>query len=158
MTNREHTEAPAPRGMEAVDLQALREKQLEHRERERAIFRGQETLALNTIYEEAWEGRNKASRVISAVSEELLARKVKAIFPTATLIVLFEDTSHDTAHGHLESILDTNYEVLALGVSDAWHEADWSHELDEHVWDLFQLDREGFVTDPDGVRRRTIAI
>lgn len=144
--------APEPKVMPAAATQALHDRQAEKRNARRAMFSDKTVEDVLEMNEDAWKARSASTEVVVAATEELLARTVLQHFPTAVLVTLYEDVSHDAPHGHLERIEDVNGHVLILGTSDTWHDLSWSQEVDEYVWDLHHLDRDGFVL--DGNRRR----
>lgn len=153
-----HEHAPAPRRLPGHAVQALHDSQAEKRASRRVMFAGQHVDAVLEMNEDAWRARSAATDVVVAATEELLARLVADHFPTAVAIVLYEDTSHDAPHGHLEKIVDADGHTLILGTSDQWHDLAWAQEADEYVWDLHHLDRDGFVYEEHNRRRRHIPI
>lgn len=144
--------APEPRAIPVEAAKALHDHQAEKRNARRAMFAGQALDAVLEMNEDAWKARSAATDVVVAATEELLARLIATHIPEAAEIVLYEDTSHDAPHGHLEQIIDANGHVVMHGTSDHWHDLPWAQEADEYVWDIHHLDRDGFVY--DGTRRR----
>jgi hypothetical protein len=102
---------------------------------------------LADLHEQAWKMRRAATEQIIALTEETLARIVADHLPTAAMVVLYEDTSHDAPHGHVLHVLDADGHVLIEGTGDLWHDSAWTDEVDELVFDLHHLDREGFRTE-----------
>jgi hypothetical protein len=149
--------AAPPRVLPAPALQALHEAQARTREQQRELLAGLTHEELQDLYEQNWKIRTDSSNAIVTASEELLARAVTAELPAAAMVVLYEDTSHDAPHGHVHSVLDITGDVLISGTSDAWHDAEWTEEVDEFVWDIHQLDRAGFRTE-GSMRVRRIPI
>jgi len=133
-------------------VHALHNHQAEKRAARRAMFASKGIDDVLDMNEDAWKARSASTDVIVAATEELLARMIVEHFPEAASIVLYEDTSHDAPHGHLERILDADGNVIMLGTSNEWHDFAWAQEADEYIWDLHHLDRDGFVA--DGQRRR----
>jgi hypothetical protein len=152
-----HEHAPSPRSMPAEAVHSLHDYQAEKRAARRAMFASKDIDDIVEFNEDAWKARTSATDVIVAVTEELIARLVLEHFPKAHAIVLYEDTSHDAPHGHLEKIVDVEGNVLILGSSDEWHDFAWAQEADEYIWDLHHLDRDGFVFE-EQKRRRHIPI
>lgn len=148
----EHEHAPSPRSMPAEAVHALHNHQAEKRAARRAMFASKGVDDVLDMNEDAWKARSAATDVVVAATEELLARLICEHFPTAVSIVLYEDTSHDAPHGHLEQIIDADGHVIMLGTSNEWHDFAWAQEADEYVWDLHHLDRDGFIF--EGQRRR----
>lgn len=144
--------------MDPADFSALQRHQDADRARARHGMAEQTDTDIRALYEDAWAARHEVTRVIIATTEELLARHIKAVFPEAASVVLYEDVSHDAPHGHVHSVRDAAGDVIIEGTSDAWHDAEWSGDIDEFVWDLFHLDRDGFLADAHGLRVRTIAL
>lgn len=89
--------------------------------------------------DEAWAKRHAATVELS----DLIVSKIKTLvleqFPQAGKIVLYEDHSHDHPHAHLAYIATRSGDVLIEGAGDDWHEADYSHEIDELIWDLYHV-------------------
>lgn len=147
-----HEHAPSPRVMPAEAVHALHNHQAEKRATRRAMFASKGLEDVLEMNEDAWKARSASTDVIVAATEELLARLISEHFPQAASIVLYEDTSHDAPHGHLERVLDADDNVIILGTSNEWHDFAWAQEADEYIWDLHHLDRDGFVS--EGQRRR----
>lgn len=147
-----HSHAPSPRTLPSDTVKALHDHQAEKRAARRAMFSGKPVDDVLEMNEDAWKARTAATDVVVAATEELLARLIVDHFPTASAAILYEDTSHDAPHGHLEKIVDGEGRVVMLGTSDEWHDLPWAQEADEYIWDLHHLDRDGFTH--DGSRRR----
>jgi hypothetical protein len=110
-------------------------------------MRTQSDADVTAVYERAWTTRVKATEQVIAATEELLARAVGAAVPGAVEVVLYEDHSHDAPHGHVLHIADADGNPIMSGTGDDWHDASWTETVDEYVWDLHHLDREGFQTE-----------
>lgn len=147
----DHAHAPDPRVLPAEVTDALYAAQQAKLEQRRAPLASRPTSDIQAAYEQAWAARVEATSIIVSVTEELLARLVASHVPGAHEIVLYEDHSHDAPHGHVKHVLDADGNVLLEGTGDAWHDAGWTEDADEYVWDLHHLDRDGFI--PDGAQR-----
>lgn len=78
--------------------------------------------------------------------EESICRIIAKHIPEASIIVIVEDSSHDSPHGHIQHILDKEQNILADGGSDEWHDLDWTGEVNDLAWDLHYLASPLFVT------------
>lgn len=116
----------------------------------RGPYSGLSEDELAASYEEQWSVRRAATESIIALTEETIARLVELHVPDAAEVVLYEDHSHDAPHAHVRHIVDASGEVLIEANGDAWHDEDWTGEIDELVWDLYHLDRHGFVSGGHG--------
>jgi hypothetical protein len=82
--------------------------------------------------------------------EETIARIILEQFPTAVAVIVVEDSSHDDPHGHVGPIIDENGDCLLDGRTDAWHDLEWTSEVDDLAWDLHYLARPIFTEDKSG--------
>lgn len=103
-------------------------------------------------YEESWSHYTIAKQNVVIQTMDMLARTVHVQLPEAKFIVLYEDHSHDAPHGHIESFLDESGHTIDLG--EDWHDVPWGTEVDELVWDIYNLAKEHFVTSGD--KRRLV--
>jgi hypothetical protein len=138
----------------SVNPESQVRNEMDQRLASRQEYTDSSDAALQTVYEEAWEVRRSATEVVVTVTEEMVARAVRAQFPDADQIVLYEDHSHDAAHAHVLHVVDADGHVLIAGTGEEWHDADWSSDIDELVWDLYHLDRSGFLHEGDQRLRR----
>lgn len=104
-----------------------------------------------------WTERIANTKTIVALTEEQLSRIVLENIPEAVEIVLYEDRSHDAPHGHALHVVDASGKVLMEGTGDDWHDAGWTADVDEYIWDIYNLDRQGFHT-VEGKRVRKILL
>jgi hypothetical protein len=98
-------------------------------------------------YENSWSAYSVAKQNVIVQTMNMLARIVHAQLPTAKFIILYEDHSHDAPHGHIESFLDESGHLIDLG--EDWHDIPWGSEVDELVWDIYNLAKEHFTTSGD---------
>ncbi len=112
----------------------------------RSEYRNVEDMALETEQDKFWVARIALTKSILAITEEQLSRIVIVNIPEAVEIVLYEDKSHDAPHGHVLHVVDKDGKILMEGTGDDWHDAGWTSEVDEYVWDIYNLDRQGFYT------------
>jgi hypothetical protein len=90
-------------------------------------------------YEDAWSNFVNARNEAATASQSQLARVIKDNLPSAEVIVIYEDRTHDAPHGHLEGVLDSDGKLIIAGTTDKWHDLEWTTEADEIVWDLYYL-------------------
>lgn len=149
---------PRSRAWGYPELDSLAETKDRARLSSRAVFAGVSDDAVAADLEAFWAARVSATRQLTAATEETLARIVARHLPNAAMVVLYEDTSHDAPHGHVHTILDGHGHTLIEGTSDQWHDLDWAGDVDDLVWDLHHVDRDGFTDDGTGLRVRRIPI
>ena len=101
----------------------------------------------------AWEAYRAQAKQISLLSALHLFRIVQENMPNAHTVVLREDTTHMPAHGHVHDILDANGTSL-MPDSDTWHDLDWTHEVEDFVWDIYETYSIYFMTDPEDKIRK----
>jgi hypothetical protein len=106
-------------------------------------------------YEIAWSSYSKAKREVIAHTIVKMNEIVLNNLPHAKYVLLYEDHSHDAPHGHVEVFLDETQHAIEL--SEDWHDLAWSSEVDEYVWDIYNLGKEYFTL-VDGKRRLLIEI
>lgn len=114
-----------------------------HFHKDMAAIKAQSYSDLETALEESWSEYVSAKRKVVFYSSEQALAIVKNFVPNAAYLVIYEDNSHDAPHGHLEVILDESMHEIAL--DEDWHDLDWSHEIDELVWDIYTLAKEYFT-------------
>lgn len=142
-----------------LEVDAATADDMARREARRAELHDLTLGDLEVSHEVVWRARRQATDTIVVYTEEMMARLVHAHFPTAAQIVLYEDTSHDAPHGHVLHIVDADGHVLIDGTGDTWHDAAWTDAIDDLVFDLHHLDREGFRTEKrNGRRLRRITV
>lgn len=129
-------------------------KDIQNRASERNKYSTLDEADMSAFYDKMWLQRKEATKAIIALTEEMISRMVKQHLPEAAEIVLYEDHSHDEPHAHVKHIVDHSGAILIEGVSDEWHDLPWSNETDELVWDLYHLDRTGFIREQNGKYRR----
>lgn len=112
---------------------------------------------MSAVYDQMWVKRKEATQAIIALTEEMISRMVKQHIPDAVEIVLYEDHSHDEPHAHVKHVVNNSGIILIEGTSDEWHELSWGNDIDELVWDLYHLDRTGFIRE-NNTKYRRIAI
>lgn len=78
--------------------------------------------------------------------EESICRIIAKHIPEARVVVIIEDTSHDSPHGHIQYILDKEQHILMDGGSDEWHDLDWTNEANDLAWDLYYIASPLFTT------------
>jgi hypothetical protein len=118
----------------------------------RDLRRGWAALSEEAVageHNELWTQRRALTERLVALTEEMIARAVRESIADAGYIVLYEDHSHDAPHAHVLHVLDADGHVIVSGTGDDWHDAVWTTDVDELVWDLFHLDRHGFITRPE---------
>lgn len=93
-------------------------------------------------YESAWVSYSDARKKTVAYVIARMLGIVRQNNPEAAYVLLYEDHSHDAPHGHVEAFLDKNHHVIELDTD--WHDVEWSNEVDEYVWDIYNLGKETF--------------
>lgn len=106
-------------------------------------------------YELAWSTYSRAKREVIAHTILKMNDIVLNKLSQAKYVLLYEDHSHDAPHGHIEVFLDESKHVIKL--DEDWHDLEWSSEVDEYVWDIYNLGKEYFTL-IDGRRRLLIEI
>lgn len=132
-------------------------KEYEKRNSSREELQGMPENKMEQLYDIAWKQRKEATATIVTMTEEMLSRMVKEHFPESVEIVLYEDHSHDAPHAHVKHVVNSEGLILIDGTSDEWHDLSWTPDVDELVWDLYNLDRQGFQREGHN-RYRRIAI
>ena len=97
---------------------------------------------LEPTLEATWSQYILAKKKVVAYSAEFGLSLIKKVLPNAKYLVIYEDHSHDAPHGHVEAILDETMHAIEL--EGDWHDLEWSHEIDELVWDIYNLAKEYF--------------
>lgn len=132
-------------------------KDYETRAAKRETYRNYSDDDLDDSFNAMWNIRRNNTNIILALTEETISRIVKKNIPNAAEIVLYEDHSHDAPHAHALLVSDEKGHVLIEGTGDDWHEASWTMDVDELIWDLYNLDPHGFHREGK-IRYRRIAI
>ena len=104
-------------------------------------------------YQETWAVYRRAEASLVSQISQMLAVAVSEHLPEAKYIVLYQDTSHDAPHGHIEAVLDESGNNLTAHSGD-WHDLDWTADIDEWAWDIHHLSPSSFTRMGD--RRRLI--
>lgn len=113
--------------------------------------------ALTTAMDINWKQRDIATKTLTQLTAASIMRRTLRHLPETAVIVLREDTSHLPAHGHVDDILDKDGNSCMPHHED-WHDLEWTHEVDEDVWDIYYFASQRFTTEPDGVRRLRISL
>ncbi len=104
-----------------------------------------------------WKTRESATSALFVLHCTRAMKIVRQNIPEAVTVVLREDTSHLPPHGHVDDILDADGNTL-MPHHDDWHDSEWTHEVDEEVWDIYYLSSIRFAHESDGVRRIRITV
>jgi len=104
-------------------------------------------------YQETWAVYRQAEASLVRQISQMIAVEVSNHLPEAKHIVLYQDTSHDAPHGHIEAVLDASGNNLTAHSGD-WHDLDWTADIDEWAWDIHHLSPSSFTRMGD--RRRFI--
>ena len=121
-------------------------------------FRAFTDTELEAARDQAWFDRNELSERLLHISGELLVRALRRHVPQLARVLLREDTSHGAPHGHLHQVLDQDGNILVDGSSDAWHDAEWSIDIDDYAWEIHHLGRHLFRTRDDAGRFYEISV
>jgi hypothetical protein len=105
----------------------------------------------------AWELRTKTNLLIGKLLSAKIAKTVSANLPNTKTIIVREDTSHLPPHGHVDDILDSDGESL-MPKSEDWHDLFWSADVDDDVYDLYDIFSYKFIVEDDGIRRLRIVL
>ncbi len=106
-------------------------------------------------YELAWSNYSRAKREVIAHTILKMNAIILGKLNGVKYVLLYEDHSHDAPHGHIEVFLDETQHQIELGGD--WHDLDWSSEVDEYVWDIYNLGKEYFTL-IDGKRRLLLEV
>ncbi len=107
---------------------------------------------LDEELEKSWAGYVAAKKDVVFHSTHMIMSVIRKHLPNARYVVIYEDHSHDAPHGHIEAILDA--EMHKVEVDGDWHDLEWSNEVDELVWDIYNLSKEYFSL--NGGKRRLL--
>lgn len=102
----------------------------------------EDALELEEALESAWSEYVASKKKIVACSTKSALGIIQKFFPEAKYLVVYEDHSHDAPHGHIDVILDEA--MHKIEISEDWHDLEWSHEVDELIWDIYTLSKEYF--------------
>lgn len=92
--------------------------------------------------ERFWSEYVLSKKKVVVKSAELALEIIRKFLPEAKYILIYEDHSHDAPHGHIEAILDGS--MHSIHIHGDWHDLEWTHEVDELVWDIYTLSKEYF--------------
>lgn len=106
-------------------------------------------------YEEAWAEYSAAKKKVVAYTIQKMVGLIIEQVPEVAYVILYEDHSHDAPHGHIEALLDASQHSINLGGD--WHDLGWTNEVDEYVWDVYNLGKEYFSL-TGGKRRLLIKV
>lgn len=106
------------------------------------------------VYQDAWARYSAAEKDLVKTISQMIANEVAEHMPDAAFIVLYQDTSHDAPHGHIEAVLDSNGVNLITSQHLDWHDLEWTSDIDEWAWDIHHLSPSSFIR--LGERRRFI--
>jgi hypothetical protein len=90
----------------------------------------------------AWSEYVATKKKVVFYSTQSALSLIQKFVPNAKYLVVYEDHSHDAPHGHIEVILDETMHEISL--DGDWHDLEWSHEVDELIWDIYSLAKEYF--------------
>jgi len=144
--------------VEDMEIATVRNNLAEARKSRRALYSDLSMDALSLLQEQAWQEHSEITDRLLAFAEETLARVVVENVREAATIVLREDHSHGSPHGHIHLILDAEGSTLYDGASEEWHNLAWSDVVDDYAWEIHHLGKMYFSTDKNQLRTYSIPV
>jgi hypothetical protein len=135
-------------GIDDEDIDEFARLENEKRLTNRARYSHLTQEDLDKENDTAWHNKTLAIEAIVAIAEELLVRTISNKYPHANKIILVEDKTHDSPHGHVGEIRDSQDLLIIDGRSEEWHDLDWTSDIDDLVWQLYTYGKNFFVGTP----------